>query len=60
MAWTTTRDEQDTLAAGAYQDAPFDPATTFRLAEGAALAAQGLLTAGDRDLYSLGTPYKGT
>lgn len=60
MAWTTTRDEQDTLAAGAYQDAPFDLATTFRLAEGAALAAQGLLTAGDRDLYSLGTLYKGT
>ncbi|MGA1288766.1 MAG: hypothetical protein ACO3ZK_14800 [Rubrivivax sp.] len=41
-------------------DAPFSLATTFRLAEGGAQAALGLLTAGDRDLYSLGTLYKGS
>jgi len=61
MPWTATIDEQDRpLAGGGHDDAPFDLSTTFRLAEGLGQKAQGLLTAGDADLYSLGVLYKGT
>jgi len=60
MAWQVTIDEQDTLVNGSVTDAPFSLSTTFRLAQGGAQAAFGLLTANDRDLYSLGTLYKGS
>lgn len=60
MAWQATIDEQDTLVNGGVTDAPFSLSTTFRLAQGTAQAAFGLLTGGDRDLYSLGTLYKGS
>ena len=55
MAWVATIDEQDLpLTGGGYQDAPFNLATTFRLAPGAGQKALGLLTASDNDVYSLG------
>ena len=60
MAWQVTIDEQDTLVNGSVTDAPFNLSTTFRLAQGSAQAAFGLLPASDRDLYSLGTLYKGS
>lgn len=55
MAWASTIDEQDQpLAGGGYQDAPFNLATPFRLAPGGGQKALGLLTADDNDVYSLG------
>ncbi len=60
MAWQVTIDEQDTLVNGAVQDAPFDLATTFRLADGVSQTAQGLLDPNDADLYSIGMLFAGS